>query len=104
MEQSTLFGAATMWPRTQTPSIPDEPDDFSFVGGTATLTVKVGGAPFAKAGGAIVSFYDETGGVNVLGSGLIDANGVVTAAVTGSPTHCHIHGQNLVPTSFMLEP
>ena len=36
-----------------------------------------------QAGGAIVSFYDETGGVNVVGSGLIDASGVVTAAVTG---------------------
>jgi hypothetical protein len=102
MEQSTLFGAATMWPRTTEPQFPDEPDDFSVVGGTATLTVKVGGAPFTKAGGAIVSFYDDAGGVNLLGSGLIDAAGVVTAAVSGDPTHCHIHGLNLVPTSFEL--
>ncbi len=102
MEQSTLFGAATMWPRTTTPQYPDEPGDIVVMGGAATLTVMVGGAPFAKAGGAIVSFYDATGGVNVLGSGLIDATGVVTVAVTGNPTHCHIHGQNLVPTSFDL--
>ncbi len=102
MEQSTLFGAATTWPRTSEPQFPDEPDDFVVVGGVATLTVKVGGTPFAKAGGAIVSFYDGTGGINVLGSGLIDANGVVTAPVSGDPTHCHIHGMNLVPTSFEL--
>jgi hypothetical protein len=102
MEQSTLFGAATMWPRTSEPMLPDEPDDFVVAGGSATLTVKVGGAPFAKAGGAIVSFYDETGGINVLGSGLIDDSGVVTATVTGDPTHCHIHGLNLVPTAFEL--
>jgi hypothetical protein len=102
MEQSTLFGAATMWPRTDEPRYPDEPDDFVVAGGTATLTVKVGGVPFTKAGGAIVSFYDETGGIHVLGSGLVDANGVVTAPVTGDPTHCHIHGMNLVPTSFEL--
>lgn len=103
MEQSTLFGAATMWPRTAEPMLPDEPDDFVVAGGTATLTVKVGGAPFAKAGGAIVSFYDETKGINVLGSGLVDGNGVVTAAVTGDPTHCHIHGMNLVPSAFELQ-
>lgn len=103
MEQSTLFGAATMWPRTTEPQFPDEPDDFVVAGGVATLTVKVGGAPFAKAGGAIVSFYTETGGVNVVGSGLVDGNGVVTAAVTGEPTHCHIHGMNLVPTAFELQ-
>lgn len=102
MEQSTLFGAATMWQRTQEPRFPDAPDDFAVGGGVATLTVKVAGAPFAKAGGAIVSFYNSTGGVNVLGSGLTDASGVVTASVTGIPTHCHIHGQNLVPTSFEL--
>jgi len=102
MEQSTLFGAATMWPRTLPAVAPDEPDDFVSAGGTATLTVKVGGAPMTQAGGAIVSFYDETGGVNVVGSGLIDAGGVVTAAVTGDPTHCHIHGKNLIPMSFEL--
>ena len=49
-----------------------------------------------------MSFYNTTGGINVVGSGLIDANGVVTAAVAGDPTHCHIHGQNLVPMSFEL--
>ncbi len=103
VEQSTLFGVATMWPRTLPAVAPDEPDDFVVAGGTATLTVKMGGAPFAKVGGAIVSFYDETGGVNVLGSGLIDGNGVVSAEVTGPPTHCHIHGINLIPTSFELQ-
>ena len=102
MEQSTLFGACTMWPRTTEPRFPDEPDDFVVAGGTATLTVKVAGTPYAKPGGAIVSFYDDAGGVNLLGSGLIDANGVVTAAVAGDPTHCHIHGLNLIPTSFEL--
>jgi len=102
MEQSTLFGAATTWPRTDEPQFPDEPDDFAVAGGVATLTLKVGGAPFAKAGGAIVSFYTEAGGVNVVGSGLVDGNGVVTAQVSSDPTHCHIHGQNLVPTSFEL--
>ena len=102
MEQSTLFGAATMWPRTQEPQFPDEPDDFVVAGGTATLTLKVAGTPFTKVGGAIVSFYNESGGINVVGSGLVDASGVVTAAVTGDPTHCHIHGQNLVPMSFEL--
>ena len=88
--------------RTQPAIAPDEPDDFSVMGGAATLTVKVAGAPYTKAGGAIVSFYDDAGGVNVLGSGLIDANGVVTAAVTCDPTRCHIHGLNLIPTSFEL--
>ncbi len=102
MEQSTLFGAATLWPRTSEPMLPNEPDDFVVAGGIATLTVKVGGAPFAKTGGAIVSFYDETEGINVLGSGLVDGNGVVTAVVTGDPTHCHIHGLNLVPVAFEL--
>jgi len=102
MEQSTLFGSATLWPRTLPAVAPDEPDDFTSGGGTASLTVKVGGAPLAKAGAAIVSFYDDAGGINVVGSGLIDDNGVVTAAVTGDPTHCHIHGQNLIPTSFEL--
>jgi hypothetical protein len=102
MEQSTLFGACTTWPRTLAPSIPDEPDDFVSGEGTATLTVKVGGVPFAKAGGAIVSFYNENPGVNVVGSGLVDANGVVTAEVSDDPTHCHIHGKDLVPISFEL--
>lgn len=103
VEQSTLFGACTTWMRTLPAIAPDEPDDFVAAGGVATLTVKVGGAPLAKAGAAIVSFYDEPGGAaNVLGSGLIDANGVVSAAVSGDPTHCHIHGQNLIPASFEL--
>jgi Peptidase family C25/Propeptide_C25 len=102
VEQSVLFGSCTTWMRTQPAIAPDEPDDFTVLGGTVTLTVKVGGAPFTKAGGAIVSFYDDAGGLNVLASGLIDANGVVTAAVSGDPTHCHIHGFNLVPTSFEL--
>ncbi len=101
VEQSTLFGACTTWMRTLPAVAPDEPDDFSSAGGTASLTVKVGGAPLAKANAAIVSFFDDAGGAaNVLGSGLIDANGHVTAAVTGDPTHCHIHGQNLIPTSY----
>jgi len=102
VEQSTLFGSCTTWMRTMPAIAPDEPDDFVSAGGIASLTVKVNGAPFAKAGGAIVSFYDDAGGVNVLGSGLIDANGVVTAAVSGDPTRCHIHGLNLIPTSFEL--
>ncbi|MCU0302901.1 MAG: C25 family cysteine peptidase [Thermoanaerobaculales bacterium] len=102
MEQSTLFGAATMWPRTAEALTPDEPVDYNLAGGVATLTVKVGGAPFAAASGAIVSFYEDTGGVNVLGSGLVDAGGVVTAVMSGDPTHCHIHGRNLIPTSYEL--
>ncbi len=102
VEQSTLFGSCTTWMRTMPASAPDEPDDFVSAAGIASLTVKVGGAALAKAGGAIVSFYDDAGGVNLLGSGLIDANGVVTAAVSGDPTRCHIHGLNLIPTSFGL--
>ena len=102
VEQSVLFGSCTTWMRTQPAIAPDEPDDFSVMGGAATLTVKVAGAPYTKAGGAIVSFYEDAGGVNVLGSGLIDANGIVTAAVSGDPTRCHIHGLNLIPTSFEL--
>ncbi len=102
VEQSALFGSCTTWMRTLPAVSPDEPDDFSSAGGVVSLTVKVGGAPLAKAGAAIVSFYDSTGGVDVVGSGLIDDNGVVTATVTGDPTHCHIHGQNLIPTSFEL--
>jgi hypothetical protein len=102
VEQSTLFGSCTTWMRTLPAVAPDEPVDFNVSRGTASLTVKVGGAPLAKAGGAIVSFYDGTNGVDVLGSGLIDATGQVTASVTGDPTHCHIHGHNLVPMSFEL--
>ena len=102
MEQSTLFGVPTLWPRTLEARSPDEPQDFTSGGGIATLTVEVDGAPLAKAGAAIVSFYNEAGGINVVGSGLIDGNGVVTAAISGDPTHCHIHGQNLIPTSFEL--
>jgi len=102
MEQSTLFGTATTWPRTLEARSPNEPDDFVSGGGMATLTVKVEGAALSKAGAAIVSFYNEVGGINVVGSGLIDANGVVTAPVSGDPTHCHIHGQNLIPMSFEL--
>jgi hypothetical protein len=33
---------------------------------------------------------------------LIDQNGVVHAAVSGDPTHCHIHGFNLIPAEFEL--
>lgn len=102
VEQSTLFGSCTTWMRTLPAVAPDEPDDFNLAGGIASLTVKVDGAAVEKAGAAIVSFYNEAGGVNVVGSGLIDANGVVQVAVSGDPTHCHIHGQNLIPVSFEL--
>ena len=102
MEQSTLFGSCTTWMRTLPPQIPDEPVDFSSGGGVASLTVTVGGLPLAKANAAIVSFYTEDGGLTPVGSGLIDAAGMVHATVTGEPTHCHIHGQNLVPQSFEL--
>ncbi|MEN8163327.1 MAG: C25 family cysteine peptidase [Acidobacteriota bacterium] len=103
MEQSTLFGSSVLWPRTVEPSAIDLPDNFNVAGGTATLTVSVGGSPLTKAGGAIVNFY-TTDGVSItsVGSGLIDATGTVQAAVTGEPTHCHIHGHNLVPQSFEL--
>lgn len=103
MEQSHLFGSSVLWPRTVEPSAIDAPIDFNVAGGAASLTVTVGGAPLAKAGGAIVNFY-TTDGTNIssVGSGLIDANGVVQAAVTGEPTHCHIHGHNLLPQSFEL--
>jgi len=103
MEQSTLFGSCTTWMRTQPAVYPDEPNDFSSSGGVASLTVRVGGQALAKANAAIVSFYTTDGAnLTLLGSGLIDDSGVVSAAVTGDPTHCHIHGQNLVPTEFEL--
>ncbi len=103
VEQSTLFGSPTTWMRTLPAVWPDEPDDFSSAGGMASLTVKVGGQPLAKANAAVVSFYTTDGNtVTQLGSGLIDANGHVQAVVSGEPTHCHIHGQNLVPAEFEL--
>ena len=103
MEQSTLFGSCVTWPRTVPPQAPDEPTDFALSGGVATLTVRVGGAPYAKANGAIVSFFIEgPDGPEVVGSGLIDGNGVVHAPVSEAPTHCHIHGFNLIPASFEL--
>ncbi len=102
MEQSTLFGSVVMWPRTVEPISIDPPDDFAVAGGVASLTVKVGGAAFAKANGAIVNFYTDAGGFQSVGSGLIDAAGVVQAAVSADPTHCHIHGHNLLPQSFEL--
>ncbi len=103
MEQSTLFGSCLTWPRTLAPVAADEPLDYQLGGGQATLTVTTGGQPYTKANGAIVSFYVETEtAVNLLGSGLIDSNGVVTAAVSGDPTHCHIHGNNLIPIAYEL--
>jgi len=102
-EQSTLFGSAVLWPRTAPPSLIDEPDDFMFSGGSASLTVKVGGIPLAVAGAAIVNFYVETGGKAVsVGSGFIGSDGRVEVAVSQEPKHCHIHGHNLVPGSFVL--
>lgn len=103
MEQSHLFGACTMWPRTGPASVPDEPADFAVAGGVASLTVTVDGTPLAVAGGAIVSFYDKVGDTVVpMGAGLVNAAGLVEAPVTGDPTWCHIHGLNLVPTEFEL--
>jgi len=104
MEQSTLFGSCVMWPRTVTPMPTQEPDDFALSGGVASLTVKLaGGGAYGKVNGAIVSFYTLSGrSVQPLGSGLIDANGVVHATVSGDPTHCHIHGFNLVPAEYEL--
>ncbi len=103
MEQSTLFGSSVLWPRTVEPSAVDTPQNFSIAGGTATLTVEVGGAPLAKAGAAIVNFYTTDGQtIASVGSGLIDETGTVQATVTGEPTHCHIFGHNLVPQSFEL--
>jgi hypothetical protein len=102
MEQSTLFGTCTTWIRTLPPQLPDEPVDFSAGGGVATMTVTVGGLPLAKANAAIVSFFTEDGGFTLVGSGLVDDSGVVHATISGEPTHCHIHGQNLVPQSFEL--
>jgi len=102
-EQSTLFGSAVLWPRTGEATAIDTPDDFSLSGGVATLTVKTGGQILMKAGGAIVNFYTTNGsGITPVGSGLIDTNGVVHANVSGEPTHCHIHGHNLIPASFEL--
>lgn len=103
MEQSTLFGSAVLWPRTVEPSAIDLPENFNVAGDIATLTVIVGGMPLTKAGGAIVNFYTTDGvAVTSVGSGLIDGTGTVLATVTGEPTHCHIHGHNLVPQSFEL--
>jgi hypothetical protein len=103
VEQSVLFGSCTTWMRTQPAVHPDEPDDFSSAGGVASLTVKVGGQPLALANAAIVSFYTADGpNLTLLGSGLINDSGVVNAMVSGDPTHCHIHGFNLVPTEFEL--
>lgn len=103
MEQSTLFGSAVLWPRTVEPSATDTPEDFNVAGGTATLSVSVSGAPLAKAGAAIVNFYILNGStITPVGSGLVDATGTVQAAVTAEPTHCHIHGHNLLPQSFEL--
>jgi hypothetical protein len=76
--------------------------DYSSSGGVASLTVTVGGSPLAKANAAIVSFYTLDGGLTPVGSGLIDDTGMVHATITGEPTHCHIHGQNLLPQSFEL--
>lgn len=102
MEQSTLFGVCTTWTRTSAPVSPDEPTDYTVSGGIATLTVTVGGQPLALAGSAIVSFYTRDPELQLLGSGLVDASGVVHAAVTDDPTHCHIHGANLIPQEFEL--
>ena len=102
MEQSTLFGTCTTWMRTLPPQIPDEPVDFSSGGGVASLTVTVGGLPLDTANAAIVSFYTLDGGFTLVGSGLVDATGMVHATISGEPTHCHIHGQNLLPQSFEL--
>ncbi len=103
MEQSTLFGSAVLWPRTAAPSAIDAPTDFGMAGGIASLTVTLAGSPLAKAGAAIVNFYTTDGTtINSVGSGLIDSSGVVQASVSAEPTHCHIHGQNLIPQSFDL--
>jgi hypothetical protein len=103
MEQSHLFGSCLLWPRSTEPRIPEEPLDANVTPTSATLTVTVDGAPLALAGGAIVSFYSEQGGDPVVvGSGLTDASGVVTASLSGDATHCHIHGYNLVPTVYEL--
>jgi hypothetical protein len=103
MEQSTLFGNCLLWPRTKEPVIPDEPVDFISAGGVASLTVKVAGNALNQANSAIVNFYTKSGStITQCGSGLINSSGVVTAQITGTPTHCHIHGMNLVPTEFEL--
>lgn len=103
MEQSTLFGSCVTWPRTVSPLTPDEPTDFNMMGSLATLTVTVSGTPYGLDNGAIVSFFTQTSrDITAVGSGLIDENGVVEAAVTAPPTHCHIHGFNLIPSQFEL--
>lgn len=103
MEQSTLFGSCVTWPRTLEPQAIDMPTDFTVSAGQASLTVTVGGVPLNQANAAIVNFYIRDGNdITVCGSGLIDENGVVTADVTGSPTHCHIHGNNLIAAEFEL--
>jgi gingipain R len=103
MEQSTLFGSCVTWPRTLEAIAPDEPTDFQVSGGQATLTVTVGGSPYTKPNGAIVSFYNQTAdGIDVVGSGHIDGTGVVTVPVTADPTYCHIHGYNLIATTYEL--
>lgn len=104
VEQSTLFGSAVTWFRSAPARYVDEPDDFVVAGGEAQLTVKVAGAPLALEGAAVVHFIQRTSPTEFasVGSGLIDASGVVRAAVTGDPTHCHVHGFNLVPAEFEL--
>ncbi|PIE90414.1 MAG: hypothetical protein CR997_06390 [Acidobacteria bacterium] len=103
MEQSTLFGNCLMWPRTQEPQTPDEPLDFMSTGTTASLTVQINGTPLSLANSAIVNFYTKNGSDHVYcGSGLIDENGFVQAPIDGEPTHCHIHGFNLVPVEYEL--
>ncbi len=105
MEQSHLFGSCLLWPRSEAPRIPEEPLDAVVTPTSATLTVAVDGAPLALAGGAIVSFYSEHNGEPVVvGSALTNTSGVVDATLSGMPTHCHIHGYNLVPTAYALAP
>jgi hypothetical protein len=104
VEQSTLFGSVVTWFRSQPARTIDTPTDFSVVDGEAHLTVTVEGSPLAVEGGAVVNFIQRTAPDSFVsvGSGLIDAAGVVRAAVSGDPTHCHIHGLNLVPAEFEL--
>lgn len=103
MEQSHLFGSSVLWPRTVEPMAIETPENFSVGGGVASLTVEVADGPLTKAGAAIVNFYTTDGNtITSVGSGLIDATGTVQAAVSAEPTHCHIHGHNLIPQSFEL--
>jgi hypothetical protein len=104
VEQSTLFGSAVTWFRSLPARAIDAPEDFTVAGGEASLTVSVAGAPLALEGAAVVNFIQRTGPDTFVsvGSGLIDASGVVRAAVSGDPTHCHIHGFNLLPAEFEL--